>query len=276
MTRQISMLGLIQGICVIVVAAYLALMAFMYVYQRNLQYHPQHHDRSPQEMGLVGVERLVLNTKDGENIIAWYAAPPSGRPTVLYVHGNAGEVWHRHERVAYFQDRQFGFLAVEYRGFGASTGAPSELGFVADATAAYDWLIGKGVQPKDIAVIGESIGTGVAVQLAAKNEIKALALESPYSSAVEVGAEVYWFLPVRWLMKDPFRSADYIKSVKAPLLIIHGKQDRLIPFTQGEKLFAAANEPKTFVDVPDAGHEISYKEPTWQRIAEFFNNPAAR
>jgi uncharacterized protein len=275
MARQISLPGLLQAIFIIAVIGYLALTAFMYVYQRSLQYHPQRHDRTPEELGLSGVERITIKTEDGESIVAWYATAPLGRSTVIYFHGNAGEVWHRHERVAFFQAQRFGFLAVEYRGFGASTGSPSETGFVADAMAAYQWLIDNGVQPKDIAVIGESIGTGVAVQLAAQKDIKALALESPYASAVDVGAAVYWFLPVRWLMHDQFRSIDFIKQLKAPLLILHGEQDRIIPFAQGEKLFAAANEPKVFVRVSDAGHEISYEQPTWRRIAEFFNSQAA-
>jgi fermentation-respiration switch protein FrsA (DUF1100 family) len=252
-------------------ALYGALVASMYFMQRHLQYLPSHRDLKPSDVGLPNLSRLVLPTSDGEAIVVWYAKAPEGRPTVLFFHGNAAEVAERAERVAFFQSNQFGFLAVEYRGFGASTGTPSEAGLVTDANTAYEFLKSSGARPSDIFVIGESLGTGVGIQLAAKNPVGALALEAPYSSAVEVGASTYWFLPVRFLMKDQFRSIDFVSSLHSPLLITHGEDDRVIPIAMGQKLFATANEPKNFRSIPHVGHDVIFKTDTWIGEVEFFN-----
>ena len=148
-------------------------------------------------------------------------------PTILYFHGNAGEIGDRPLRFNYYHSRGFGVAYLSYRGYGGSSGSPSEAGLITDATAAYDWLIAKGVEPSRIAVLGESLGSGVAVQLAAKREVGAVALEAPYTSTVDVAANIYWWLPVHALMKDQFKSMDFISAVVAPLLIIHGDQDDL-------------------------------------------------
>ncbi len=193
-----------------------------------------------------------------------------GRPTILYFHGNGGGLSNRAERIGYFTDHGFGFLGVSYRGFEGSTGSPSEAGFITDANTAYDWLRRQSVAPRNVLLIGESIGTGVAVQLAAAKEVGAIALESPYANAVDVGAASYWFFPVHWLMKDQFRSANYIRSVKAPLLITHGKRDALIPFAQGQKLFDLANEPKQLNAIESSGHELLFNKATWKSEISFF------
>jgi uncharacterized protein len=251
-------------------ALYIGAAAVMYVYQRNLQYHPNSVVYDPAKLGLDAVESLKLDTPDGEKIMAWYRKASAGRPTILYFHGNGGGLSNRSEKIRYFTGRDFGFLGVSYRGYEGSTGSPSETGLIIDATAAYDWLVAQGIAPKDILVIGESLGTGVAVQLAAVKPVGAVALESPYANAVDIGAEAYWYLPVRWLMKDQFRSSDHIAKVAAPLLVIHGKQDTLIPFAQGQELFDIANEPKQMNAVEGAGHDLSYDQATWDAEITFF------
>jgi uncharacterized protein len=261
-----SALRLVALTCILYVAA----LVLTYTFQRNLQYHPSSTVYKPQALGLVDTQDLTLTTPDGEKIMAWYKPAPAGHPTIIYFHGNAGGLSSRAEKIAYFVNQGFGFLGVSYRGYEGSTGNPSEAGFITDAKTAYDWLRTKGVMPKNILLIGESIGTGVAVQLGAAQEVGAIALESPYASAVDVGASSYWFFPVHWLMKDQFRSVDYIKNVKAPLLITHGKLDALIPFSQGQKLFDLASEPKQLNALEDAGHELSFNEKTWAAEAAFF------
>jgi uncharacterized protein len=258
--------------CILAVAAlaYVGIALYMYVQQRNLQYFPSNSGSSPQAAGLKGVSEETIATPDGERIVAWYAPAPPGMPTVLFFHGNGGELGDRAERLGYYTSRGLGALFVSFRGYGKSTGSISENGLVADALSAHNWLLARGIEPKEIAVVGESLGTGVAVQLAAQRRIGALALEAPYTSAADVAAKIYWWLPVRLLMKDTFHSREYIAKVNVPLLIQHGDADEVIPADHGRKLFAMANKPKELVIMPGEGHGAIHTSAVWERESNFF------
>ena len=255
---------------VFAIVAYAAVALGMYVFQRKLQYHAEDKGLTPETVGIIGASVETLTTADGEKIVLWHAPARAGMPTILYFQGNAGEIGDRPLRFNYYHSRGLGVAYLSYRGFGGSSGSPSEAGLIADATAAYDWLLAKGVEPNRIALLGESLGSGVAVQLAAKREVGALALEAPYTSTVDVAAKIYWWLPVHALMKDQFKSIDFIAAVVAPLLIIHGEEDHLIPVDFGRRLFAAANQPKELEIVPGFGHDVLFEETTWAREVEFF------
>jgi fermentation-respiration switch protein FrsA (DUF1100 family) len=242
----------------------------MYVFQRKLQYQPENKGLTPASVGISQASVETLTAADGVKIVLWHAPAKAGMPTILYFHGNAGEMGDRPLRFNYYQARGFGVAYLSYRGYGGSSGSPSEAGFIADATAGYDWLIAKGIEPGRIALLGESLGSGVAVQLAARREVGAVALEAPYTSTVEVAAKIYWWLPVHVLMKDQFNSIDFIAAVVAPLLIIHGEEDSLIPVDYGRRLFAAANQPKELDVIPGFGHDVLFEETTWAREVEFF------
>jgi hypothetical protein len=263
-------MSLIKFFVVFAIVVYAVATLGMYVFQRKLQYHPENKSLIPEGVGIIGASVETLTTADGEKIILWYAPARAGMATILYFHGNAGEIGDRPLRFNYYHSRGFGVAYLSYRGFGGSSGSPSEAGLMADANAAYGWLIAKGVEPGRIALLGESLGSGVAVQLAAKREVGAVALEAPYTSTVEVAAKIYWWLPVHALMKDQFKSIDFIAAVVAPLLIIHGEEDGLIPVEFGRRLFAAANQPKELEVVPGFGHDVLFEETTWAREAEFF------
>jgi hypothetical protein len=252
-------------------AAYAAIVCAMYLMQRGLLYHPENKGLTPALAGLVGVTQHQLATPDGERIVVWYAPAPHGSPVILYFHGNAGEIGDRHERFRYYQSAGFGACFVSYRGFGGSTGAPSETGTLIDAETAYQWLLGQGVAASRIAIVGESLGTGVAVQLAARHEVGAVALEAPFTSTADVAARVYWWLPVHWLMKDQYRSIDHIGQVRAPLLLVHGEADGLVPVSFGKRLFAAALAPKELHLVADGSHDAIHDETTWAREVDFFS-----
>lgn len=267
---SVSLFAVLRLLAIALVAFYLLAALFMYVNQRNYQYFPSHQGLSAAAAGLIGTEDLKLATKDGETLQAWYAAALPGRPTIIYLHGNGGEIAGRDERFAAYQAQGFGVLFVSYRGYGASTGSPSEPGLVSDAHAAYDWIIAQGVSPEAIMLVGESLGSGVAVQLAAELPVGAVALEAPYFSAADIAASIYWWLPVRLLMKDKFDSFAYIGKLKAPLLIIHGDQDDIIPLSEGQKLFASANEPKQMVVIAGGTHGSIFSAETWAREMRFF------
>jgi uncharacterized protein len=267
-----SVVGLLQSALIIVGMLYVTVLAGMYFLQRSFQYMPSGSAMSPAEVGLPHAKGVFIQTRDGEKLFAWYHTAQPGKPTILYFHGNGGGISTRPNKQAFFAKLGFGLLAVSYRGYQGSTGSPTEEGLHLDAEAAYSWMLNSGVAPGEIVVLGESLGTGVAVQLAARHQVKAVALEAPYANAVDVGAGRYWFLPVRYLMKDQFRSADHIGHVKAPLLVLHGSADTTIPFSQGEALFKLANEPKQMVVMDDVGHDIISDPRSWGKIAAFFDS----
>jgi len=253
------------------VLAYVLAACAMYLLQRKLQYPAENKRLTPEGVGISGARVEHVKTPDGETVILWYAPARPGLPTILYFHGNAGEKGDRPSRFKYYQSRGFGVAYLSYRGYGGSSGTPSEAGLITDATTAYRWLLAQGIAPQEIALAGESLGSGVAVQLAARHQVGAVALGAPYTSTADVAAQIYWWLPVHILMKDQYRSMDFIGAVKAPLLIIHGDQDTLIPVEFGKRLFAAANEPKEMQVVPGFGHDVLFEETTWAREVEFFS-----
>jgi uncharacterized protein len=233
---------------------YLVALAVLYAGQRKLLYFPNTVEVAPGSVGLANAERRHFATSDGETLLAWYITPAAGKPLILYFHGNGGGLDLRAERFNALAASGDGLLAVEYRGYAGSTGAPSEAGLLADGEATYAEARRLGFPPARIVVMGESLGSGVAVALAARHEIAALVLDSPYSSIADVAAATFWMFPVRALMSDSFRSDLRIASVVAPLLIVHGTSDEVIPIRLAEKLFALATAPKDFIRVEGGGH----------------------
>jgi uncharacterized protein len=264
-------MAFIRLITITAALIYLLAALGMYVLQRHLQYFPSRASPTPEVVGLSDVQVAALRTPDGETLVLWYVPAKAGQPTILFFHGNAGEIADRADRFAFYQRRGFGVAFLSYRGFGGSTGTISETGLMIDANTAYDWLMAQGLPPDRIVLVGESLGTGVAVQLAARKAVAAVVLEAPYAAAVDVAARIYPWLPVRLLMKDQFRSIDHIGVVTAPVLILHGTRDRVIPFASGQQLFAATTAPKQFEALTDAGHEALFSPATWAREVAFLS-----
>lgn len=237
---------------------YALVIAGGYLLQRRLMYFPDTERTAPASLGLVGVDERVLAAPDGAKVIAWYAKARPGHPTILYFHGNAGSLAIRYERVQRFQSAGRGILMMTYRGFGGSTGKPSELANVADAHLAYDLLVSEGVRPQDIILFGESLGSGIAAQLAADRPVGGIILDSPYTTMVETARLHYPWLPVHWLLLDRYETMRYIGRIRAPLLILHGERDSIVPVSMGRTLFAAALEPKDIVVFPEAEHIQHY------------------
>ena len=239
---------------IIALCAYIALTAVVYVAQRSLMYFPDTAHVLPAAAGLPEAEEVPLTATDGVRIAAWHVPPRDGKPVILYFHGNGGALRFRVTRFRRVIADGIGLVALEYRGYGGSGGSPNEQGLIADAQAAYHFAAAH-YPPQQLVLWGESLGSGVAIAVAAERPVSRVILEAPFTSAVALGARHYWYLPVRLLMKDQFRSDLRIGKVKAPVMIMHGVNDRVVPYAMGEQLFELANKPKHFVRFLDGGHE---------------------
>jgi uncharacterized protein len=237
-----------------------------------LIYRPDPLRVPPSAEGLVDVAEVVLPAPDGAKLIAWHVTARGGKPSVLYFHGNGAGLADRSDRIRILQSAGYGVLMLAYRGYAGSTGQPSEAANVADALHAYEWLRQNGVPAEQIVLFGESLGTGVAVQIAAKKAVAGVILDSPFTSLVDVAAWHFPRLPVRWLMRDRYLSTDTIGRVRVPLLIVHGEEDRVIPLALGRRLFELANEPKTFVPFTKTGHLVPFDDRGWPVYRAFLED----
>jgi uncharacterized protein len=246
-------MSVLAWLILIAFAAYSGVLALMYIFQRALIYFPDRQRTPPVEAGLPQAHELRLESIDGERLIAWHVPPSGDRPVILYLHGNAGALNLRAGRFEWLIAESDGLLALSYRGFGGSSGQPSEQGLINDGLAAYDFAAAR-YPPRRIVLWGESLGTAVAVAVAAERKVGGVILDAPFTSIADVGAAAYPFAPVRWLIKDAFHSDRRIAKVTAPLLVMHGERDTIVPIRFGERLFALANEPKRFARFPHGSH----------------------
>jgi uncharacterized protein len=242
------------GILLLIAGAYGAALGVLYFGQRGMMYRPPETTaRSPERAGFQEARTVRIKTKDGERIVTWLVPPKEGKPIVLFFHGNSEILAWRVKRFQTLTAEGLGLLAVSFRGYAGSTGSPTEAGLIKDGEAAYAYAASR--YPADkIAIWGYSLGSGVAVRLAAAHPVAKLVLEAPYTSALDVAEARFPFMPVKLLMHDQFHSIDYIKDIHAPLLILHGAKDQVVPIALGERMLVAANEPKRFVRFPNGQH----------------------
>ena len=209
----------------------------------------------------VPVEDVFFTTSDGVRLHGWYSPAEGGAtaPTILYFHGNAGNLAGRIDNIGFLRRLPANVLAVDYRGYGKSQGRPTEAGVYRDAEAAYDYLVKeRSVKPAGILILGQSLGSAVAVDLASKRPVAGLILEAGFPSARRVAQEATWIPGLGYLLRSKFDSAAKLKSIRVPVLVAHCWQDPVIPFKLGEELFAAANEPKQFIAYTGGCHEPLY------------------
>lgn len=238
---------------------YVVLTGLIFLFQRNLMYHPVRTIAEPVTYGLPNVEESFITSKDGIRVQIWHEAAKPGYPTIIYFHGNAGHFGERAAKFSAFTGSGFGLLALSYRGFGKSGGSPSEQGIYDDARVTIDYALNVMKVPQSkLIYFGESLGSGVAVQMATERAPGLLVLEAAYTSVETRGAEMYPFLiGVRTMTMDKYDSLSKIKNVHAPLLMLHGTLDLTIPLRHGQQLYAAANEPKELV-VYEGIHHADY------------------
>jgi fermentation-respiration switch protein FrsA (DUF1100 family) len=245
---------LLKWLLIVVSVGYVGGLAALFLLQRSFLFPiPQVACTTPAAAGFPQAEEHVLTTVDGEKVIVWHVPAKPGRPVILYFHGNGDFLAGFFVRFRDMIADGTGVVALSYRGYFGSTGRPSEQGLLKDAAAAYVFTTDR-YSAERIIAWGFSLGTGVAVALAAEQPVGKLILEAPYTSIADVAASAFPIFPVRLVIKDPFHSDQRIARVKVPLLVLHGVQDPTIPIAFGERLFALANEPKRFVRFDQGGH----------------------
>jgi fermentation-respiration switch protein FrsA (DUF1100 family) len=255
---------------IILLVGYIGVVALMYFTQRAVMYFPDTTRWRLADVGLPLGQEVVLPTSDGEHVIVWHVPPRGEKPVVLYFQGNGGGLNLRANRFSRLVADGTGLVALNYRGYGGSSGRATEAGLLRDAAAAYAFTADR-YGAERIVLWGESLGTGVAVATAAEHPVARVLLESPFTSTVDVAASVFWYVPVRWLLLDQFRSDERIAKVTAPVLIVHGDGDRTVPFALGERLYLLVRSPKRFVRLPNAGHNDHDSHGLLEKVRSFID-----
>ena len=236
--------------------AYSILLILLLIFQRSFLYFPDKETIAHHYFNEFNIKEIKHTTNDGLTLTGWIKKPNTENIGIfLLMHGNAGHVGHRVEKFRKILDAGYGFFFLEYRGYGGNPGRPTEKGLNLDAISALNFLREQKVADKNIILYGESLGTGVAVQLATTMKAKAIILESPYTSIADVAQQLYWYVPAKWLVFDRFELLGIIKNIQSPLLILHGEKDKITDVSYGQKIFEAAPQSKESIFVPNAGHD---------------------
>lgn len=235
---------------------YLVIVLLMYLLQSKMIYHPTKElTATPASVGLK-YEKVQFSTIDDVNLHGWFVPADSSAPTVLYFHGNAGNISGRLETLQLLNLLGVNVLIFDYRGYGQSEGKPTEEGTYRDVTAAWKYLTNeKGMSSHQIVIMGRSLGGSIAAWLAARENAGAVVIESTFTSATDLGSDLYPWLPVRRMLKYHYPTLDYIHKIEEPLFMAHSRDDQVVPFHHGEQLFEEAKAPKRFIELqgPHAG-----------------------
>jgi fermentation-respiration switch protein FrsA (DUF1100 family) len=243
-------LAVLAKLVLIVAVGYAALVAMVYLSQTRMIYLPDLPGRQltavPRDIGME-YRDVTLRTSDGVDIHGWFVPGPGSR-VLLFFHGNAGNISHRLDSIRQFHSLGLSVFIIDYRGYGQSGGRPSEAGMARDALAAWEYLSGDmGIDPGDIILFGRSLGGSIAAELAANTEPLALIVESAFTSVPDIAGELYPWLPARWLSRMRHATRDYVADARAPVLVIHSRDDEIIPYHHGERIFESAGEPRTLL-----------------------------
>ena len=251
---------------------YILLSIIVFFFQRNLLYHPSVDNYLKDQVVIepTEIEKVKITTKDNIDLLGWfYNKNIDNSKIILFFHGNAGTLENRTYKLNHFKDLNLNFLIIAWRGFNGNSGKPNETGLYEDAASAIRWLKKKGIEEKNIVLYGESLGTGVAVEIAQNKNYAGVILESPFTSMVNMGKKYYPFFPVSLLLKDKFESEKKIKNILIPILIMHGTVDKIVPYDMGKKMYELANEPKFFYSQEYGDHMIEYDEKLLSTLKKF-------
>ena len=256
----------------ILISIYLFILISTYLFQRNLLYHPTENNYSGDKL-IVSVEKIKIKTGSNIELLSWYHKKNiNDYKTILFLHGNAGSLENRIHKINNFKDLNVNFLLLAWRGFSGNKGSPTEQNLYEDAWSAIKWLKSEGIKESNIIIYGESLGTGVATEIAQNKNFAGVILESPFTSMIDAGKTKYPYLPVKFLLKDKYESNKKIQNIKTPILIMHGKVDNIVPFYMGEKMYDLANEPKYSYFTEYDDHMMEYNEKLLNNLKKFINS----
>ncbi len=256
----------------IITSIYFLILISTYIFQRDLLYHPGENNYFGDSL-TVKIEKIKIKTQDNIELLSWYHNKNlNDYKTILFLHGNAGSLENRIHKINHFKDMNVNFLLISWRGFSGNKGKPTEKGLYEDARSAVEWLQSKGVEESNIIIYGESLGTGVATEIAQNKNFAGVILESPFTSMIDAGKNKYPYLPVKFLLKDKYESNKKIKNIKRPILIMHGKVDNIVPFEMGKKMYELANQPKYSYFSEYDDHMMEYNEKLLNVVNSFINS----
>ena len=255
----------------LLILIYFVITVVVYFFQRKLLYHPF----SPQITGkglIHNFETINFKTSDNFELKGWFHLKNSNKKTILFLHGNAGNLDNRIDKLNSLGSMDINFLIISWRGYSGNPGNPSETGLYKDALGGIEWLNKKGISNDRIILYGESLGTAITTEVAQNENFAGIILEAPFTSMVDMGQKIYPIFPVKFLLKDKYESKNKIKNIKSPILVLHGRKDKIVPFYMGEKIFEMANSPKFkyFTDLDD--HMMNFDEKLVNEIDLFIRN----
>ena len=266
--RRNFLLEVIIGVILI----YLSILVLLFIFQRNLMYLPEENNYSGDKIK-VDIEKVKINTSDNLDLLGWFHKKDLKKfKTILYFHGNAGKLENRIHKLNHFKDMEVNFLIIAWRGFSGNKGKPSEKGLYIDGNSATKWLKNLGLNEEDIILYGESLGTGIATEIAQNSNFAGLILETPFTSMVDAAKNVYPYIPVGLLLKDRYENYKKIKNINIPILVMHGEDDQIVPFRMGKKIYDIAKQPKYYHFTKYDDHMMEYDENLVSELKKFIKS----
>ena len=255
-----------------IIAIYLSILILLFLFQRNLMYQPDENNYFGDKLE-VEIEKVNIKTSDDINLLGWFHNKNLEKyKTIIYFHGNAGKLENRIYKLNHFEDLNVNFLIIAWRGFSGNEGKPSENNLYTDGISGIEWLKKKGVTEKDIIIYGESLGTGIATEIAQNKNFAGLILETPFTSMVEAAKNFYPYIPVGLLLKDKYKNQEKIKNINIPVLVMHGEADQIVPFWMGKKIFDLANNPKYSYFTEYDDHMMEYDSKLVSALNDFLKS----
>ena len=243
-----------------IIFIYLLFGSILFIFQRKIIFNTSGKPKKPKYYGLFTIEEVRIPTKDGFDLLAWYSKPINNNPTMIYFHGNSFDIGERSHRIEKYIENGWGILLLAWRGYSGNKGKPTEFNLYHDAESSFKWIEQNTPTMKNnIIIYGESLGAGVAVEMATRYTFKSIVLEAPFTSIFDLALKRYKLFPFKFLVLDKFDNISKINKIFSPVMIISGKNDEIVPHSHSLRLFSKANQPKQSVFIDEAMHNNLYE-----------------